>query len=318
MDDHAVAQADAQPRRRLGRGLSALLGGGRRAPQPVVEEPETPAAPADHISVHLIDRNPFQPRKDFEAAALEELSASIQQHGLLQPLLVRVSGERYQLVAGERRWLAAQKAGIETVPCRVLELEDRQVYEVAIEENLKRKDLGVLEKAEAFRDYLQRFGCNIEELAGRLSMSRANVSNYLRLLDLSEPVKQALAEERISNGHARALLPLDETDQGALCRRIVAESLSVRKTEQAVKEIQAARAPGADPDVIPIVPADAPAATPATGLNSHLLSLQDQLRQLLGAKVEIQVKGKDAGRIVIPFASSDEFENLLRRLRRAA
>ena len=316
MVDPAGAQADAQPRRRLGRGLTALLGGGKRTPAPVIE-PETPAAPPDHVAVDSIDRNPFQPRKEFESEALAELAASIKQHGLLQPLLVRVTGERYQLIAGERRWLAARKAGLETVPCRVLELEDRQVYEVAIEENLKRKDLGVLEKAEAFRDYLQRFGCSIEELAGRLSMSRANVSNYLRLLDLCDPVKQALKEERISNGHARALLTLDENDQVALCLRIVADSLSVRKTEQAVKEIQTARTQAAEPDVIPLSQEQPePAAQPEP--NSHILSLQDQLRQMLGAKVEIQVKGKDAGRIVIPFASTDEFENLLRRLRRAA
>ncbi|MFQ5735206.1 MAG: ParB/RepB/Spo0J family partition protein [Planctomycetaceae bacterium] len=317
MDDHAVAQTDAQPRRRLGRGLTALLGGGRRMPLPVVEAEET-ASPADHIPVVEIDRNPFQPRKEFEPESLAELAASIEQHGLLQPLLVRATEDRYQLIAGERRWLAAQKAGLQSVPCRILELEDRQVYEVAIEENLKRRDLGVLEKAEAFRDYLQRFGCSIEELAGRLSMSRANVSNYLRLLDLSDAVKQALSEAQISNGHARALLTLGEADQVALCGRIVAESLSVRKTEQAVKEIQAARSQAANPDVIPLPHGEAPTSAPAPGLTSHVLSLQEQLRQMLGAKVEIQVKGKNAGRIVIPFASSDEFENLLRRLRRAA
>lgn len=327
MDEHANGPgADGAPaahgglRRRLGRGLSALLGGGPEGDERAPDEPAGDAADAHLLPVDAIDRNPFQPRKDFAEEALQELAESITLHGLLQPLLVRPHAGRFQLIAGERRWLAAQRAGLQRVPCRLMELEDRQVYEVAIEENVKRKDLGVLEKAAAFRDYLQRFGCSIEELAGRLSMNRATVSNYLRLLELPDPVKQALQREQISNGHARALLTLDEADQIALCRRIVADSLSVRKTEQAVKEIQQAREgsepqaadPPQDGSVLPMHD------SPGRGLSSHVLSLQEQLRQILGAKVEIQVKGKDAGKIVIPFASSDEFEGLLRRLRQAA
>lgn len=334
MDETAPAVAEqGQPasglRRRLGRGLSALLGGGVAENGPDDDshahvEPHHPAPePADRTDAQLvaidgIDRNPFQPRKEFAEEPLRELANSISVHGLLQPLLVRRCGERFQLVAGERRWLASQLAGLTEVPCRVMELEDRQVYEVAIEENVKRKDLGVLEKAEAFRDYLQRFECSIEELAGRLSMNRATVSNYLRLLDLSEPVKQAVNDQKITNGHARALLSLDEPDQVALCERIVKETLSVRKTEEAVKQIQQAREsaeqPGEDQDVIPIESGGAK----TDGLSAHVINLQEQLRGLLGAKVEIQVKGKDAGKIVIPFGSSDEFEAILQRLHRAA
>lgn len=333
MDEPAttMVEQDAQHpgglRRRLGRGLSALLGGGPNDEDtPLVVEEPTERSDAHLVSVDMIDRNPFQPRKDFAEEALRELAASIKQHGLLQPLLVRECEGRFQLVAGERRWLAARVAKLTHVPCRVMQLEDRQVYEVAIEENVKRKDLGVLEKAEAFRDYLQRFGCSIEELAGRLSMNRATVSNFLRLLDLSEPVKQAVNDQKITNGHARALLSLEETDQIALCERIIADSLSVRKTEEAVKEIQRARQSaeeqGGESDVIPIDSA-APQESEGSpqeenGLSSHVLNLQEQLRGILGAKVEIQVKGKDAGKILIPFASSEEFEAILHRLRRAA
>lgn len=332
MDEHATAVADnEQPagglRRRLGRGLSALLGGGvpdGDAPLESIEPTPMPAdAPIDRsddqlVTIDAIDRNPYQPRKEFEEEPLRELANSISVHGLLQPLLVRRCGERYQLVAGERRWRAAQLAGLAQVPCRVMELEDQQVYEVAIEENVKRKDLGVLEKAEAFKDYIDRFGCSIEELAGRLSMNRATVSNYLRLLDLSEPVKQAVSEQKITNGHAKALLALDEPDQIALCERVIKETLSVRKTEEAVKQIQRARESAelcdVEPDLIPI-----DAAGPIDeGPSAHILNLQEQLRGLLGAKVEIQVKGKDAGKIVIPFGSSDEFESILQRLHRAA
>lgn len=310
-------------RRRLGRGLNALLGGG--GANEVVHggtdetaDPET--LPADHIPVGAIDRNPFQPRKEFAEEAIAELSESIKLHGLLQPLLVRPAGGRFQLIAGERRWLAAKKAGLATVPCRVLQLEDRQVYEVAIEENLKRKDLGVMEKAEAFKDYLDRFACSIEELAGRLSMNRATLSNYLRLLELPDDVKRAVNTEKISNGHARALLSLQESDQIALCRRVIADSLSVRKTEEAVREILKTRAAPDGADVVPFrfEDSNANAAAEHQGPSDHVRSLQEQLRQILGAKVDIHVKGKDAGKIVIPFTSTGEFEELIRRLRRAA
>lgn len=329
MEDHANAPGlDGPPggfRRRLGRGLNALLGGGDDGELPDGEAVEE-TGDSHLIPIDCIDRNPFQPRKEFAEEGLQELADSIKLHGLLQPLLVRPYSGRFQLIAGERRWLAAQRAGLQRISCRLLELEDRQVYEVAIEENVKRKDLGVLEKATAFRDYLERFNCNIEELAGRLSMNRATVSNFLRLLDLPDPVKKALGEEKISNGHARALLTLDEEDQIGLCKRIVSESLSVRKTEQAVREIQQLRQPDSDgprpdPPQNDEQPADGsviPMHGGESGPSSHVLSLQEQLRQILGAKVEIQVKGKDAGKIIIPFDSSDEFEGLIRRLRQAA
>lgn len=311
----------SQARRRLGRGLNALLGGG--GAEAVLGQADNAeshdALPADHIPVGAIDRNPFQPRKEFAEEAIAELSESIRIHGLLQPLLVRPAGGRFQLIAGERRWLAAKKAGFETVPCRVLPLEDRQVYEVAIEENLKRKDLGVMEKAEAFKDYLDRFACSIEELAGRLSMNRATLSNYMRLLELPQEVKKAVNAEKISNGHARALLSLQESDQIALCKRVVADSLSVRKTEEAVREIQKVRAAADSADVVPFPSGGSSShAAEQNGPSDHVRSLQEQLRQILGAKVDIQVKGKDAGKIVIPFASTGEFEELIRRLRRAA
>jgi len=311
----------AHARRRLGRGLNALLGGGGM-PEAESGEPAADGAdslPADHIPVGAIDRNPFQPRKEFAEEAIAELSESIKLHGLLQPLLVRPAGGRFQLIAGERRWIAAKRAGLATVPCRVLQLEDRQVYEVAIEENLKRKDLGVMEKAEAFKDYLDRFACNIEELAVRLSMNRATLSNYLRLLELPDEVKKAVNAEKISNGHARALLSLQEADQISLCRRVIADSLSVRKTEEAVREIQKVRSTAESADVVPFPSGESHAvAAEHHGPSDHVRSLQEQLRQILGAKVDIQVKGKDAGKIVIPFASTGEFEELIRRLRRAA
>eukprot|EP00913_Durusdinium_trenchii_P008997 g8463.t1 len=303
----------------------------RKKTEPAPESAaETPSTDESAIAVSLIDPNPYQPRKEFEAESLAELAGSIRQHGVLQSLLVRPSNGRFQLIAGERRLRAAQQAGLETVPCRVMEVEDRAICEVAIEENLKRKDLGVLEKAQAFFDYLERFGATTEELARSLSMSRSAISNYTRLLELPEPVKKAIREERISNGHARALLPLEDEDRIALCKRIERDTLSVRNTEKAVKEILAARSdsliapvdlqqledantPESDDDA----PRDVVAYEPA-GLSPHLESLQDQLRQSLGVKVEIQVKGHDAGKIMIPFANTAEFENIMRQLRRGS
>jgi len=289
--------------------MSALLGGGSAEPCP-----ETPQAKPDPSQIHIgsIERNPFQPRQDFEEETLHELAESIKQHGILQPLLVRPHDGQYQLIAGERRWLAAKLAGLENVPCRVLELDDRQVCEAAIEENLKRKDLNVLEKAQAFQDYLDRFGSSIEKLAKQLSMNRSTVSNSLRLLELPDFVKQSLRADKITNGHARALLSLAEAEQVALCRRIQSELLSVRNTEKEVRAILQGRPRAGVP--FPIKGEKPEAAT----VTNHVLSVQEQLREHLGAKVEIRVSGKESGKIVIRFHSNDEFERIIRQLRRAA
>ncbi len=304
-------------RRRLGRGLQALLGGAGgdepHAAAPAALPASGPAA-ADPTLVHveLIEKNPFQPRVDFDPQTLQELTDSIKQHGILQPLLVRPHGGQYQLIAGERRLLAAIQAGLDTVPCRVLELDDKSVCEAAIEENLKRKDLNVLEKAQAFRDYIERFHSSIEDLARQLSMDRSTVSNYLRLLDLPDAVKKALREDKISNGHARALLTLAEADQIALCKRIQAESLSVRKTEEAVRELQNA----GQPDTVPFPDTSQKPAELAP--TSHVLSLQQQLQEQLGVKVEIRQSGPEAGKIILTFKTNDEFERIVRHLCHAA
>lgn len=301
-------------RRRLGRGLNALLGtvsmGG-------TDEPK--AGDQTEISVELIDRNPFQPRQDFDQSALNELVDSIRQHGVLQPLLVRPAGDGYQLIAGERRLISAKKAGLRQVPCRVLNLTDQQVSEVALEENLKRQDLNVLEKAIAFQDYLKRFSCTIEDLARRLSFERSTVSNMLRLLELPDQVKGDLRSDKISAGHARAILAVKNVDgQIALSQRVQAENLSVRKTEEAVREILAAK----NADVVPF-PGPEDASTPPEGAGNktaHVAALQNQLRDWLGANVEIKLTGKakDKGKIIIDFGSNDDFERIVGKLQRAA
>ncbi len=327
-------------KRRLGRGLNALLGSADAAeledgnsvsaPAPVVAPRTRPRRPQIHvpktgsgmpvesdqagrleeIDVELISTNPYQPRKEFDEAGLDELASSIKHHGVLQPLLVRETRKGYQLIAGERRWRAAKRAELSTVPCRIMELDDRSVCEAAIEENLKRRDLNPLEKAEAFKEYLTHFGSTIEELAKHLSMSRSAVSNTLRLLDLAPPVREALKAGVISGGHARSLLSLSQAQQWDMCKRIQLDAMSVRKTEQAVRELL-------NPEKAAVSKsAESGAAKPKP--SNHVISLQDKLREKLGMKVEIALKSKDAGKITLHFTSNDDFERLIRSLRDAA
>ncbi|QDT45122.1 putative chromosome-partitioning protein ParB [Gimesia alba] len=312
------SETPGAPRRRLGRGLNALLGRGADSESDNQGEGATGEsaevfvpAEQDQIDVDLIERNPYQPRQDFAADSLKELEGSIRQHGVLQPLLVRPFDGAYQLIAGERRLKAAREAGLKTVPCRVLNLEERQVCEVAIEENLKRKDLNVLEKAQAFKNYLSQFDSTIEQLAQRLSLDRSTVNNMIRLLDLAEPVKQALQAEKISAGHARTLLSLDEQRQISLCEQIQSESLSVRKTEAEVRKILKGEA-----DTVPFE--NTKKTTEAPQMTNHLVDLQQQLREILGAQVEIKLKTDHSGQILIPFDSNETFERITGVLRKSA
>lgn len=311
---------EGAPKRRLGRGLDALLGGKSQPAQegePVAIARAVPVGESSPqsrtmLKVDQIRRNPFQPRSEFDEQSLKELAKSISLHGVLQPVLVRKTEQGYQLIAGERRWLAAQKAGLNEIPCRIMDLADREVSEAAIEENLKRKDLNVLEKAQAFQDYVDRFGCTIEELGKRLSMDRSTVSNMLRLLELPEPVRQLLHEEKITGGHAKAMLPLEEADQLAVCERIQAESLSVRKTEQAVRSILR----GEKASTISIESAKKEKAAPER--TSHIDSLEQQLRDTLGLKVQIKLKTSESGQVIIDFGSNDDFDRITRLMRKAA
>lgn len=306
----ATAEGQDQPtiKRRLGRGLNALLGSTPGSAAPANPAIKLHSPDQDEISVELLERNPFQPRREFEQRAIDELAESIRKHGILQPLLVRAVGDNYQLIAGERRWRAAQQVGLETIPCRVVELEDKQVCEAAIEENLKREDLNVIEKALAYKDYVERFQVTIEDLAKQLSMNRSTISNMMRLLELPEIVQQAVRQDRIAGGHARALLPLTEDAQIELAKQIEDQQLSVRKTEEAVRAILKAANSGDQA---------APQKSEKPELTPHVISLQDQIREKLAAKVEIRLKKQDSGQIVIHFGTNDDFERIIGQLRNA-
>ena len=347
--------------RRLGRGLEALLGragldttpapatqgtsalaaqatpraapptglgsGAARLILHAAEEVEAAAAalPSSEVAQVIIDPNPWQPRSIVDDGELAELASSLREHGLVQPIVVRAQGDRYQLIAGQRRLAAARRLGWEQVPVRVLDVDDRQMAEIAIVENLQRRDLDALEKAASFKQYLTTWNCTQDELAKRLSVDRSTVANLIRLLELPGGVQQKLRAGAISMGHARALLPLgDEDEQVRLADRVATEGLSVRSIEAEVQEIirrEEADEQGesatdgtceveAGTSAVSTTPKRKP-GRPATRRSSQVAAVEAQLRRALGVKVVVHANGKGAGRIVIPFGDLDEFQRLL-------
>lgn len=259
------------------------------------------------VDVQRIDSNPFQPRQEFDQTELQSLAESIQAHGLLQPVVVRRAGERYQLIAGERRLRAATKAGWTEVPVQIVEADDREMAELAIVENMQRKDLNPLEKAAAFHRYLEQYDSTQEELASRLKLDRSTIANLIRLLELPEPVQEAVRQSKITQGHARALLPLgDEREQVAFCTRIQQEGLSVRDTESLVQEAITQ----ADAEPLAVVGRDGSVSKPKRKQNGQLAALEQEFRAALGAKVKITHNAKGRGKLVIHFSSHEEFDRL--------
>jgi ParB family chromosome partitioning protein len=278
------------------------------APAPTVVP--KPAAAPTRVDVRQIDSNPAQPRQDFGPEEMKSLAESISTHGLLQPVVVRRVHERYQLVAGERRLRAAIQAGWVDVPVNVIEADDRQVAELAIVENLQRKDLNALEKAASFQKYLGQYGCTQEELAGRLKLDRSTIANLIRLLELPEPVQEAI-RGKISQGHARALLPLgDEPEQIAFCQRIQREGLNVRQTEVLVQETIAA----ADHEPLGAVETPGQPGPAPRAKSEHIAALEQQFRTALGMKVKISHNARGRGKLVVQFRNHEEFSRLKKHI----
>lgn len=290
--------------RRLGRGLSSLLG----TDEGGFEAGSLEQAELLHLSVDLIDPNPFQPRRSFDPAEIATLADSLRQHGMLQPVIVRAVDDRYQLIAGERRHRAAIEAHLHEIPARILELDDQRVSELAMVENLQREDLNAIEKAVAFKNYLDRFGGTQEDLANRLGLDRSTISNLIRLLDLPEEVQQAVRDRKISQGHARALLGMPDADhQIGGCRRVIAEGLSVRQTEALV-------ASGEPTPARTRVRKD-PGHGEATQRAPHLEELEGALRERFGTPVLIRTRSKQRGHIVIEYNNEEEFERITSLIR---
>jgi len=333
--------------RRLGRGLEALLGrmsapievpDSAQAPMPVQpfrtdagDQPPTFPPPADpapmtpseapdsteadigqaRLDMQRIDSNPSQPRQDFDPDEMRSLAASISDHGLLQPVVVRRVEDRYELIAGERRLRAARQAGWTELPANIVEADDRQTAELAIVENLQRRDLNPLEKAASFQRYLEQYGCTQEELAQRLKLDRSTIANLIRLLELPGPVQEAIRRRRITQGHARALLPLgDEREQIEFSERIQRERLNVRQTETLVQETIEA----ADAAPLSIVDGSGRRARTPRPKSEHLLALEQELRAALGMKVKVTHNARGRGKLTIHFRSHEEFERLRRQL----
>lgn len=315
--------------RRLGRGLAALLGApfddyapaeknasnGSPLSEPQTQEAElskekAPSAKADiiYLNVYEIDDNPFQPRRDFSEPEIASLAESLKEHDMLQPILVRRVGEQFQLISGERRLRAAIRAGWSTVPARVREADDRLVAELAIVENLQRKDLNPIEKALSFKRYLDEHKCTQDDLAQRLKIDRSTIANLMRLLELPQSVLDAVRKGEVSAGHARALLPLgDEREQAAFTERIKSEGLSVRDVERLVQE----RVTELDGDILKFADVAQP---PRRSKSDQVASLEQELRRVLGTKVEVRRDARGRGRIVIHFARHEEFERLYNQL----
>ena len=298
-------------KKRLGRGLESLLNStGEAAGTSVAvaddfKSGDTPnqEAPNDtlNLSVYEIEDNPFQPRRVFSEPEIASLAESLKEHDILQPILVRIVDGRYQLISGERRLRAAIKANWQTIPARVREADDRLVSELAIVENLQRKDLNPIEKAMSFRRYLDEHGSTQEDLANRLKIDRSTIANLMRLLELPPPIQAALGEGILSAGHARALLPLgDEQLQVEFADMVRRDGMSVRAIERAVAE----RIAQEDSEV------PGGATRRRRTLDSQIDSLQQELRTALGTKVQIKQGSRQRGQIVIHFASPGEFERL--------
>jgi ParB family chromosome partitioning protein len=277
----------------LGRGLSALIPGAPEAGEVSTGLLEVPA--------NAIAPNPKQPRSRFDDEALAELAASIREVGILQPIVVRRTGQGYEVVTGERRLRAAKLAGLVTVPVVLRDSDDSNLLREALIENIHREDLNPIELGEAFRQLLDELGLKQEELADRVGVSRSHIANTIRLLALPFDVQQLLTDEKISAGHARALLALGDADAiTSLSLRVAAEDLSVRETEEIVRRfIEAPAEPSPKKDAAPAEPAD-----------PNLVEVEEILSEQLATRVVIRM-GRRRGQVVIDFGSADDLERIV-------
>jgi ParB family transcriptional regulator, chromosome partitioning protein len=282
------------PRRVLGKGLGALLPS--RPPAISIEARETRADDAQTLPVEAIEPNPFQPRHLFQAERLEELAQSIRGNGIIQPLVVRRSGDRYQLVAGERRWRAAKLAGISQVPVVIRQIPDERLLEVTLVENIQREDLNPIETAVAFNRMMSELSLNAEEIGRRTGKDRTTIVNSVRLLQLPQDLQQLVAERRLSSGHARCLLSLPTPDlQREVAERSVAQGWSVRQMERTTQRmVEGRKAKHVD----------------EVDTDPNVKAAVQELERVLGTKVRIIEKAKEKGRIEIEYYSAEDLDRI--------
>ncbi len=282
----------------LGRGMAALLSNA---------SPPAPAAALAagraflSLPIEAVERSPTQPRKRFDDESLEELAASIREHGVVEPILVRRHGQGYRIVAGERRWRAAQRAGLKEVPALVRDASDAEAFEIALVENLQRADLNAIEEAEAYQALVDEHGLTQEQVADRVGKDRSTVANALRLLRLPEDVRDTVRDGRLEMGHARALLGLEGAEAiRRAASRVLREKLSVRATEALVRELSGGgrRRPGG------AVGGETPAVR----------ALVQRLQRRLGCRCRVVARGEMSGRIEVEYTSLDELDGILGKM----
>ena len=290
----------AAKRRSLGKGLDALLAGSSRAEETPVGEPaSSEKGLLRELPVDLIERGQYQPRRDFDPFALQELADSIKAQGVMQPIVVRpIANERFEIIAGERRWRAVQLAGLDTIPVLVRNVSDEATIAMSLIENIQREDLNPIEEAYALERLQNEFEMTQQQVADAVGKSRSAVANLLRLTSLQSEVRTLLEHGDLDMGHARCLLTLDADQQTQLARKIAAKGLSVRQAEAMVRQLQSHK----------------PKSETRT-LDPNIRSLQDELSQKLGSAVHIQHSASGKGKLILNYGSLDELDGILGHLK---
>jgi ParB family chromosome partitioning protein len=289
--------------RGLGRGLDALLGGGTR--KTAGEQQETGTQPSGHggvvstLGIELIQRGRYQPRRHFDEEKLQELADSIAAQGVVQPIVVRPVGNAYEIIAGERRWRAAQLAGLHEIPAVIRNVDDQTAMAMALIENIQRDDLNPLEEAGALHRLLEEFGLTHQEIAQAVGKSRTTVTNLLRLLELEPEVKTWLDQGSMEMGHARAILGVSGELQVEAAKQVVRNGLSVRETEKLVRRLQGQETKPVNKEKV---------------VDPNIRSLEQDLTDKLGASVRLQSASKGKGKLVISYNSLDELEGILEHI----
>jgi len=286
--------------RGLGKGLDALIPSTIEVKNEKVKVDNSVDDSSEKlVKITMVEPNREQPRKNFDEDSLLELSESIKQHGILQPLLVQDKKDYFEIIAGERRWRAAKMAGMKEIPVIIKKLSDREAVEISLIENIQREDLNPIEEALAFKRLLTEFHLKQDEVAERVSKSRTSVTNSIRLLKLDERVQQMVVDDMISTGHARALLSIEEHEkQYSLAQQIFDAKLSVRETEKLVKKIQNQKQ-------------EQPKQQEENNMSLFYEDMEQKLKSIIGTKVAIHYKGKDKGKIEIEYYSNDELERIM-------
>lgn len=282
----------------LGKGLDSIIQ--NKTSVSIPKESALKGA-AVMVDIKKLDRNKEQPRKKFDEEALDELSESIKQHGVIQPILVQDRKDHYEIIAGERRWRASLKAGLSEVPVIIKNLSEQEIVEISLIENLQREDLDAIEEAQAYKRLKQEFNLTDDQVAEKVSKSRAAVTNSMRLLKLSEKVQQMVIDDMISTGHARTLLAIEDANvQYEIAQRVFDEKLSVRELEKLVKNLGKPVVKKKKEDL--------------TKYQVHFDEYASKLADILGVKVSVNLKDKSNGKLEIDFYSSDDFEKIYEKL----